>query len=55
MCGTASRRIFSKSKILKSSRGWSTHGGAHRANVQCAKVNQVYFAFAYISFFCLGA
>ena len=43
--------IYAKSKILRSSRGWSTHGGAHRANVQCAKVNQFYFAFAYISFF----
>ena len=52
MCGTASRMIFAKSKILRSSRGWSTHGAAHRANVQCAKVNQFYFAFAYlISFF----
>ena len=49
MCGTASRMIFAKSKILRSSRGWSTHGAAHRANVQCAKVNQFYFAFAYIS------
>ena len=28
-----------KSKIFRSSRGWSTHGAAHRANVQCAKVN----------------
>ena len=51
MCGTASRMIFAKSKILRSSRGWSTHGAAHRANVQCAKVDQFYFAFAYISFF----
>ena len=51
MCGTASRMIFAKSKILKSSRGWSTHGAAHRANAQCAKVIQFYFAFAYISFF----
>ena len=53
MCGTASRMIFAKSKILRSSRDWSTHGAAHRANVQCAKakVNQFYFAFAYISFF----
>ena len=51
MCGTASRMFFAKSKILRSSRGWSTHGAAHRANVQCAKVNQFYFAFAYISFF----
>ena len=50
MCGTASRMIFAKSKILRSSRGWSTHGAAHRANVQCAKVNQFYFAFAYIIF-----
>ena len=46
-----SRMIFAKSEILRSSRGWSTHGAAHRANVQCAKVNQFYFAFAYISFF----
>ena len=51
MCGTASRMIFAKSKILRTSRGWSTYGAAHRANVQCAKVNQFYFAFAYISFF----
>ena len=51
MCRTASRMIFAKSKILRSSRGWSTHGAAHRANVQCAKVNQFYFAFAYVSFF----
>ena len=53
MCGTASQMIFAKSKILRSSRGWSTHGAAHRANIQCAKVtcNQFYFAFAYISFF----
>ena len=51
MCGTASRMIFAKSKILRSSRGWSTHGAAHRANVQCAKVNQFCFAFAYISCF----
>ena len=51
MCGTASRMIFAKSKILRSSRGWSTHGAAHRANVQSAKVNQFYIAFAYISFF----
>ena len=51
MCGTASRMIFAKSKILRSSRGWSTHGAAHRANVQCAKVNQFYFAFAYIFFY----
>ena len=51
MCGTASRMIFAKSKILRNSRGWSTHGAAHRANVQCAKVNQFYFAFAYIIFF----
>ena len=43
--------MFEKSKILRSSRGWSTHGAAHRANVQLAKVNQFYFAFAYISFF----
>ena len=51
MLGTASRMIFAKSKILRSSRGWSTHGAAHRASVQCAKVNQFYFVFAYISFF----
>ena len=51
VCGTASRMIFAKSKILRNSRGWSTHGAAHRANVQCAKVNQFYFAFAYIFFF----
>ena len=51
MCGTASRMIFAKSKILRSSRGWSTHGAAHRANVQCAKVNQFYFAFAFLFFF----
>ena len=51
MCGIASRMIFAKWKILRSSRGWSTYGAAHRANVQCAKVNQFYFAFAYISFF----
>ena len=51
MCGTACRMIFAKSKILRSSRGWSTHGAAHRANVQCAKVNQFYFAFAYIIFY----
>ena len=38
-------------RFLRSSGGWSTHGAAHRANVQCAKVNQFYFAFAYISFF----
>ena len=50
MCGTASRMIFAKSKILRSSRGWSTHGAAHRANVKCAIVNQFYFAFAYIIF-----
>ena len=50
MCGTASRMIFAKSKILRSSRGWSTHGAAHRANVQCAKVIQFCFAFAYIRF-----
>ena len=50
MCRTASRMIFAKSKILRRSRGWSTHGAAHRANVQCAKVNQFYFAFAYVSF-----
>ena len=43
--------IFAKLKILRSSGGWSTHGAAHCANVQCAKVNQFYFAFAYISFF----
>ena len=40
VCVTASRTIFAKSKILRSSRGWSTHGAALRANVQCAKVNQ---------------
>ena len=51
MYGTASRMIFAKSKILRSSRGCSTHGAAHRANAQCAKVNQFYFAFAYIIFF----
>ena len=51
MCGTVSRMIFAKSKILRSSGGWSAHGAALRANVQCAKVNQFYFAFAYISFF----
>ena len=51
MCRTASRMIFAKSKILRRSRGWSIHGAAHRANVQCAKVNQFYFAFAYVSFF----
>ena len=51
MCGIASRMIFAKLKILRSSRGWSTHGAAHRANVQCAKVNQFYFAFAYIIFY----
>ena len=50
MRGTASRMIFAKSKILRSSGGWSTHGAAHRANVQCAKVNQLYFTCAYISF-----
>ena len=33
-----------KLKILKSSGGWSTHGAALSANVQCAKVNQFYFA-----------
>ena len=49
MCGTASRKILAKSKILRSSGGWSTHGAAHHANVQCAKVNQFYFACAYIS------
>ena len=46
MLGTASRMIFAKSTILRSSRG-----AAHRASVQCAKVNQFYFVFAYISFF----
>ena len=51
MLGTASRMIFAKSKILRSSRGWSTHGAAHRASVQCAKVNQFYFVFAYKFFF----
>ena len=51
MCGTASRMIFTKLKILRSSGGWSTHGAALRANVQCAKVNQFYLAFAYISFY----
>ena len=51
VCGTASRMIFAKSKILRSSKGWSTHGAAHRENVQCAKVNQFYFAFAYLSLF----
>ena len=51
VCGTASRMIFTKSKILRSSGGWSTHGAPHCANVQCAKVDQFYFAFAYISFF----
>ena len=44
MCGTASRMIFAKLKILKSSGGWSTHGAALSANVQCAKVNQFYLA-----------
>ena len=53
MCGTVSRMNFSKLKISRSSGGWSTHGAALRANVQCAKVNQFYFAFAYISFFYL--
>ena len=50
MCGTASRMISAKLKILRSSGGWSTHGAALRANVQCAKVNQFYFAFTYIGF-----
>ena len=43
MCGTASRMIFAKWKILKGSGGWSAHGAALRANVQCAKNNQFYF------------
>ena len=43
--------ILAKLKISRNSGGWSTHGAALRANVQCAKVNQFYFAFAYISFF----
>ena len=51
MCGTASRMIFAKLKTLRSSGGWSTHGAAIHANVQCSKVNQFYFAFAYISFY----
>ena len=55
MFGTASRMIFAKLKILRSSGGWSTHGASLRANVQCAKVNQFYFAFAYISFFICSA
>ena len=50
MCGTASRIIFEKLKILRSSGGWSTHGVALPENAQCAKVNQFYLAFAYISF-----
>ena len=33
VCGTASLMIFAKSKILRSSGGWSRHGAAHRANV----------------------
>ena len=37
-----------KLKILRNLGGWSTHGAALRASVQCAKVNQFYFAFAYI-------
>ena len=55
MCGTAFQMIFAKLKILRNSGGWSTHGAALRANVQCAKVNQFYFAFAYISFFFCSA
>ena len=50
MCGTASQMIFAKSKILRSSRGWSTHGAAHRANVQCAKVNLFLFCFCLYNF-----
>ena len=51
MCGTACRMIFAKSKILRSSGSWSTHGAAHRANVQCATVNQFYFCFCFYKFF----
>ena len=50
MCGTASRMIFAKLNILKSSGGWSTHGATLNANVQCAKVNQFYFAFFNLAF-----
>ena len=50
VCGTASRMIFAKSKILRSSRGWSAHGAAHRANVQCAKVNLFLFCFCLYNF-----
>ena len=46
--------IFAKLKILRSSGGWSTHGEALRANVQCVKVNQFYLAFAYIEFLFLS-
>ena len=38
-------------KTIDSYLVWSTHGMALRANVQCAKVNQFYFAFASISSF----
>ena len=55
MCGTASRMIFAKLKILRNSGGWSTHGAALRANVKCAKINQFYFAFTYRSFFICSA
>ena len=34
MCGTASGMIFEKSKILRSSGGWSTHGAALRAKLK---------------------
>ena len=43
--------IFAKLKILRSLVGWSTHRAAFRSNVQCAKVNQFYLAFAYISLY----
>ena len=43
--------VFAKLKILRSSGGWSTHRAALHANVQCAKVNQFYLAFAYISLY----
>ena len=34
---------------IRSSGGWSTHGAAHHANVQRAKVTQFYFTCAYAS------
>ena len=42
----AYRMICAMLKIFRSTGGWSIHGAALRANVQCAKVNQFHFAFA---------